>query len=76
MLPFLLFPLYNFFIITPTCHSDVFHRCLVEGEADPFEVIVNVVQNICQLKKFIQGEKAALRSVDASGIALWKVSTF
>ena len=50
--------------------------CLVEGEADPFEVIANVGQNIYQLKKLIQGEKAALRSVDASGIALWKVSTF
>ena len=50
--------------------------CLVEGEADPFEVIANVGQNIYQLKKLIQGEKAALRRVDASGIALWKVSMF
>ena len=40
--------------------------CLVEGEADPFEVIANAGQNIYQLTKLIQGEEPALRSINAS----------
>ncbi|SRR6266550_955598 len=50
--------------------------CLLEGEPDeePFEIIANFEQNMFQLKKLIQGEKPALRSVDTSNILLWKVS--
>jgi len=48
--------------------------CLLEGEANPFKVIADVGQNMYQLKKLIQGQKALLHIVDASDIVLWKVS--
>lgn len=50
--------------------------CLLGGEANPFEVIANVEWNVYRLKKLVQGEKVALRSLDASDIVLWKVSMF
>ena len=50
--------------------------CLLEGEARPFSVIADVGQNIYNLTELIQGKKPALHSVDASRIALWKVSLF
>ena len=50
--------------------------CLVEGEANPFDVVADVAEDIHQLKKHIQGEKPALRVVEASDIVLRKVSMF
>ncbi len=50
--------------------------CLLEGEANPFQVIADVGQDMYDLKKLIQGEKLALRSVGTSDIVLWKVSMF
>ena len=47
--------------------------CLLEGEADPFDVSANFGQNMFQLKRLIQGERAVLRG---SHIVLWKVGLF
>ena len=52
--------------------------CLIEGDANPFEVTVSTDKSISILKQVIRDirKNGPLRDVDAPRLVLWKVSRF
>jgi hypothetical protein len=50
--------------------------CIIDGESEPFSVVVDVDGNLDDLKRAIKSEKNALKVVDTSSIVSWKVRIF